>query len=180
MERLWVYQPYHRAGYRLRLRLSGPTQTGLHHPHFKKDLLICALVFCLHVCVRATNPLELEFQTVISSHVGAGIWTWVLWKRGAFKHWAICPVPPFCLFFLLLFSCVVTYLFVSFYVSFGYLFIYFKDLYLCEFKQARTTQRNSLSRNNNNFFPHNGHHDSVLLRFGYGFKCPSLRFYVDI
>ena len=99
MERLWVYQPYHRAGYRLRLRLSGPTQTGLHHPHFKKDLLICALVFCLHVCVRATNPLELEFQTVISSHVGAGIWTWVLWKRGAFKHWAICPVPPFCLFF---------------------------------------------------------------------------------
>jgi hypothetical protein len=35
------------------------------------SLFLCTLVFCLHVCVRESDPLELELQTVVSSHVGA-------------------------------------------------------------------------------------------------------------
>jgi hypothetical protein len=31
-----------------------------------------ALVLCLHVCVRMSHPLELDLQTAVSSHVGAG------------------------------------------------------------------------------------------------------------
>jgi len=36
--------------------------------------ILCALVFCLCVClcVRVWDPLELELQTVVSCHVGAG------------------------------------------------------------------------------------------------------------
>jgi hypothetical protein len=35
----------------------------------------------MNVCVRMMNPLERELQTVVSCHVNAGNWTWVLWKR---------------------------------------------------------------------------------------------------
>jgi hypothetical protein len=54
---------------------------------------------CLHMqqCVcsacrgqkRVSDPLGLEFQTVVSCLVGAGNWTWVLWSAvGALNHWA--------------------------------------------------------------------------------------------
>ena len=39
-------------------------------------LLLCVLVcWCLSVCVRVSDPLELELQTVVSCHMGAGNWT---------------------------------------------------------------------------------------------------------
>ena len=30
----------------------------------------------MHVCVRVSDLLELEFQTLLSCHVGSGNWTW--------------------------------------------------------------------------------------------------------
>jgi hypothetical protein len=32
------------------------------------------------VCVRVSDPLELELQTVVNHHAGAGNHSWVLWK----------------------------------------------------------------------------------------------------
>jgi hypothetical protein len=39
----------------------------------KTDVLfiLCTLA-CMYVCVRMLDPLELELQTVVSCHVGAG------------------------------------------------------------------------------------------------------------
>ena len=39
--------------------------------HFSLCFLY-TLLFCLHVCVRVLDPLELEWQTVVSCHVHAG------------------------------------------------------------------------------------------------------------
>ena len=35
------------------------------------------------VCVGVSDPMELESQTVVSCHVGAGNWTRVLWKNSS-------------------------------------------------------------------------------------------------
>lgn len=32
----------------------------------------CTLVFCIYVCVRISDPLEVELQIAMSCHVGAG------------------------------------------------------------------------------------------------------------
>ena len=34
----------------------------------------------MYVCVRGSNPLGLELQTIVSCRVDAGNCTWVLWK----------------------------------------------------------------------------------------------------
>jgi hypothetical protein len=34
----------------------------------------------MYVCVRASDPLELELQTAVSCHVGAGNRTRLFWK----------------------------------------------------------------------------------------------------
>jgi hypothetical protein len=39
------------------------------------------VVPCMHVYVRVSGPLELELQTVVSRHVGAGNITLVLWRN---------------------------------------------------------------------------------------------------
>lgn len=36
---------------------------------------------CIYVCVRVTDSLELELQTTVRCHEGAGNWTQVLWKN---------------------------------------------------------------------------------------------------
>lgn len=53
---------------------------------------VCGCFVCLYVCVphmmsgacgaqkREYNPLELEFQVIVSHHMGAGSRTWSLWK----------------------------------------------------------------------------------------------------
>ena len=38
----------------------------------KISLSLWVLVFCLHVCVRVPDPIELELQTVVSDHGGTG------------------------------------------------------------------------------------------------------------
>jgi hypothetical protein len=44
-------------------------------------LSLCVLMFCLHsMSVPVLDSLELELQTAVSCHVGAGNWTWVLKK----------------------------------------------------------------------------------------------------
>jgi hypothetical protein len=35
--------------------------------------------------VRMPDPLELELQIVGTCHMGAGIWTMVLWKRSQYS-----------------------------------------------------------------------------------------------
>jgi hypothetical protein len=35
-------------------------------------IFLCALMLCLHVFMRVLDPLELELQTAVSHHVGAG------------------------------------------------------------------------------------------------------------
>ena len=35
-------------------------------------LLLCAFMFCVYICVRAPEHLELELQTVVRCHAGAG------------------------------------------------------------------------------------------------------------
>ena len=41
---------------------------------------------CVYVCLRMSDPLGQELQTVVSCRVGAGNWTQVLWKS---SQWAI-------------------------------------------------------------------------------------------
>jgi hypothetical protein len=36
----------------------------------------------MYVCVRMSDSLELELQTVVSYHVGTGNWTEDIWKNG--------------------------------------------------------------------------------------------------
>ena len=43
--------------------------------------IFCVWVFCMYICVRMLDPLELELQTGVSCHVGAGNWTWILWQE---------------------------------------------------------------------------------------------------
>jgi len=80
--------------------------------HFFRQFLPISLmifiIFCMYECFahmyicvlhscsvhrnhkRAMSPLELELLTVVSCHVGARIWTQVLWKTGnILNHWAI-------------------------------------------------------------------------------------------
>ena len=58
----------------------------LMHPYTQKVLNSLFLFdvhwcfACKYVCVRV-----LELQTVVSCHVGAGKWTWVLWKSSQYK-----------------------------------------------------------------------------------------------
>ena len=44
------------------------------------NFLLCTLVFCMHVHVRVSGPLELELQTVVNCYVGAENCTQVLWN----------------------------------------------------------------------------------------------------
>jgi hypothetical protein len=68
--------------------------------------MLCTWVFCLHVCLFTTCgvkkqpiPLELELQTIVSSHSGPGIWTWILWRATMlFNCWAILSPAPWFLF----------------------------------------------------------------------------------
>lgn len=47
---------------------------SLHHCALKKMyLFLCELVFCVGVCVRVLDPLDLLLQIAVSCHVGAGI-----------------------------------------------------------------------------------------------------------
>jgi hypothetical protein len=47
---------------------------------------------CMYICV--SEPLELEFQTVVSSHVNIGVWPWVFEKEAStLNHWAISLGP---------------------------------------------------------------------------------------
>jgi hypothetical protein len=50
--------------------------------HFFLNFILGALVFCLHVCLcEGVNPMNLELQVIMSTHVGAGNWTGILWRE---------------------------------------------------------------------------------------------------
>jgi hypothetical protein len=34
---------------------------------------------CMYVCVRVSDSLDMELQTVVSCNVGARNWIWVVW-----------------------------------------------------------------------------------------------------
>ena len=47
----------------------------------KKFFFMCNwFLACTYFCVRVSDPLKLELQTVVSCHVGAGNQIWILWK----------------------------------------------------------------------------------------------------
>lgn len=59
----------------------------------------CCLFVCLYVCPSlpfsvygSLDPLELELETAISCHVGAGYLTLVLWTS-SLNYWALFLVP---------------------------------------------------------------------------------------
>jgi hypothetical protein len=60
---------------------------------------LVALPACVFFA-RVSDPMELELQSVVSCHVGAGNWTQDLWKsgQGDLNHWAISAVLPFNIF----------------------------------------------------------------------------------
>ena len=65
---------------------------------FKKWFIftLCALMFCLHVCLwDGANLIGTGLETVVTCYVGAGNWTKVLWawSSSAFNHWAISQSP---------------------------------------------------------------------------------------
>jgi hypothetical protein len=43
---------------------------------------------------KALDALKLDFQPVMSSYVGAGIRSWVLWKSSSYS--CFCPPPLLC------------------------------------------------------------------------------------
>lgn len=51
--------------------------------HLFLNFILCAFVFCLHVCLMPPNPLELELQTAVKCHVSAGSWTQILQKSSS-------------------------------------------------------------------------------------------------
>ena len=65
-------------------------------------------IWCLaymYICVRESDPLELDLETVMNCHVGAEIWTWSSGRvANALNHWAISPAPHtlFCIAYFLL------------------------------------------------------------------------------
>ena len=45
---------------------------------------------------RVSSPPELELQRVVRHPIGAGNYTWVVWRTGSdLNHWAISPHPIF-------------------------------------------------------------------------------------
>ena len=63
----------------------------------KIPLFLCAWVLCLNVCVWAPDPLELELQTIVSSHVGFQDFLGPSKKTvSALNHWTISSAPKYC------------------------------------------------------------------------------------
>jgi hypothetical protein len=55
--------------------------------------------------------LELEFQTVVSCHVDARSWAFVLWKRSQSpNHWVISPAYSFFFFFFFFLNWIFIYI----------------------------------------------------------------------
>ena len=65
------------------LAKQSSTQSWIPNQSFFNDWFLSYVHWCFAykcVCVRVSDPLGLELQTVVSCHVGAGNWIPVLWK----------------------------------------------------------------------------------------------------
>ena len=91
---------------------------GMYH-HTQPELFCVWVLICMcttHVPAafrgqkRASDSLGLELQTVVSHHVDAGNWTWVLCEnKSALKCWANSPILGFFKYVLLILK-IITYI----------------------------------------------------------------------